>query len=321
MKEENLFESQMKLDTKAVNEVIEKLNSLDLEKVDLDYLKKIIVDSFKLIPYHKHYLPAGQKIYRARINDKYSKFFNKVVITKNAKSFTNVIEISNRKAEEILEFGRANIPGVSTFYGSSSLKLACAEVIQDVKYSFDQSKELLNVTVGEWITKKPIILAPLLYSEKVINVRKDISYHVHQNKKYMKGRYTDESIDIHDLIINFFSNQFAKKDIKSHHDYKISAFYSKILYEMNTVHKNNDEDINYDGILYPSVVMNFLGTNISLFDIDLNSKIELKNAYKVICANVDFNSNIPKLATVAIAEMENIDAMGNINWKDAFRNI
>ncbi|WP_162127791.1 hypothetical protein [Flavobacterium phycosphaerae] len=60
MKEKNPFED-LKLDKKSVAEAIESLNSLDLEKVEIDDLKKIIQSTFKLIPFHQHIIPAGQK--------------------------------------------------------------------------------------------------------------------------------------------------------------------------------------------------------------------------------------------------------------------
>lgn len=309
MKEKNPFDELNKI---RVEEAINKLSTLDLETLEIDNFKNLIKSSFKLIPFHKHFLLPGQKLFRARINYRYSKFTDKLIVINDEKDFINVSEISNRKAHEITEFGRANIPGVSSFYCSSNLKLACAEVIQDIKHSFNPKRELPFVTVGEWIIKKPIIVAPLFYSQKVTSVRKDIDSYVNRNKEYMKSKYSFESMEIHDMILTFFSDQFTKIDIKSHHDYKISAFYSEILSSLN----------DYDGILYQSVIANFSGTNICLFDNKLNSKIEINNVYKVMCANIDFNSNIPKFGTLLVAEKENIDReTGEINWKESFRTI
>ncbi|WP_394350913.1 hypothetical protein [Flavobacterium phycosphaerae] len=82
------------------------------------------------------------------------------------------------------------------------------------------------------------------------------------------------------------------------------------------------QTLNYDGIFYHSVVANFSGANLCLFDKSLSSKIELKNTFKVMCANIDFNSTIPKFHTLLIAENENIDKeTGGISWKEAFRVI
>ena len=159
-------------------------------------------------------------------------------------------------------------------------------------------------------------MAPLLYSEEVKTVRKDINSYVNQNRKYMESKYPSQSVQIHDLIMKFFSDQFSKKNISSHNDYKISALYSKILEDINA----SQSDIQYDGIIYPSVVANFLGTNISLFDNNLDSKIELTKAHKVLCANIDF-AETPKFGVAAISESDAIDESGNITWKTVFKTI
>lgn len=304
-------------DKNELLDFIKKLKSLNLEEYDIEDLEKIVYKGFGVIPFLQQPVPTNTKIFRSRINHKQIKFFDNFVFG-NQVEYNNVSEFGIKKAVDISEFGRANEPRESVFYGSTQLMLACAEVLQNVRKSLVTVTNPLLVTVGEWKVKKQLQLAPIYFSEKVCEVRNDLANHKNSYKKKIREKFIIHDIlDINDLIMEFFCDEFCK-DIKSHHDYKLSALYSKILKKWSMSPSAQHQNSIYNGIIYPSVAMSYVGDNISLFGENLDSIIELETAYKVLCFNFDYQLRYPRFTIMVIGQMENIDEYGNITWKEKF---
>jgi hypothetical protein len=67
----------------------------------------------------------------------------------------------------------------------------------------------------------------------------------------------------------------------------------------------------FDGIVYPSVVMNYQGDNIALIAIELDTKIKFKTAYEVICTDFDFENATFRFAK--IGQLNSVDENGKLN--------
>lgn len=86
--------------------IIYALKNADLSRVTYSRIINILVTELKSIPYITAKLKAGHHIERARIN-------------KPKEIFTSEAEITYRTDfENIIEYGRANSPGQSLFYGA-----------------------------------------------------------------------------------------------------------------------------------------------------------------------------------------------------------
>jgi len=314
MKHIDLHEFEKKYpDKEVVVDCIKKLKSLNLEKYDLKELNKMVNEGFHLIPFQHAFLAKGTNIFRGRVNHNLIKIGDNLVV--NRDTFDFKINEFSMKTSGLTEYNRASIPGEATFYGSSNLNLACTEVLQNIKKTFVPNKNALFVTVGKWKVKKDLHMAPIYFSEKVSVLRKDIAnYKSHYKSNARKIHKIPKAHDVSDLIMEFFCDEFCKKNIQSHHDYKLSALYARMLKDLNKVITAQRKMYIYDGLIYPSVAMNYAGDNISLFGENIDSLIELENAYKVLCFNFDFTAEIPKFNIAVIDEMDS-NENGVIQWK------
>ena len=297
------FESRFPSKETAI-EFIAKLRGLALKDISLKELDELIDGVFHMIPFSLGVIPKDTLLYRARVN-------------KKDKEFLHLDELTLRKPNDVKSFGRANQPEESIFYCSTNMNLACGEVLQDMKYSFQPKYEAGFATVSVWKVLKDIRVAPIYYSEKVTKVRKDIADYKEGNRKQVRdwNHVSHSTLDVSDLIMEFFCDEFSKSDINYEDDYKFSVSYTRRLQHANTLIAPQHEKERFDGIVYPSVALKFAGDNVALFDDNLYSKIKFETAYEVVCTHFDFE--IGSLNSFFLHEIESIDEKGNIVWKKA----
>jgi len=161
--------------------------------------------------------------------------------------------------------------------------------------------------MGIWKVREneTLRLAPLIDNENVKEIRPDMR-NVSEYSKTLYEKLTSEKvIKGSQIIAKFFADQFAKSNIKTPHDYKISSFFANTLREMN-----NSSKVKFDGILYPSVAHRFRGDNVAIFPESLY-KLEAVKCFSVICYNFDFeNGTLVKGITAEGKLAEN----GAIKW-------
>ncbi len=294
------FENDFPSSEKAI-EFIQKLKATDLRNISLVDLDNLISSVFKNIPFATGHILNGETLFRARVND-------------NKKDFENISELGMKQKENVFNYGRVNCPNESVFYCASNFELACSEVLQNIKYSFNPQKEIGITTVSEWETLKDLHISPIYYSKAVMERRKDIEEFKRNNSEFLrkKGVMTSETLDVSDLILEFFCDEFAKIKIATPDDYKFSVWYAWRLKRMNDQIVAQYEDNKFDGVVYPSVAMKFKGDNIALFDNDLDSKIKFKTAYVILCAGFDFEN--VSFKSFKIRELDSIDKDGRLKW-------
>lgn len=192
--------------------------------------------------------------------------------------------------------------------------MACCEVLQDLKYSFNLSKEIGLTTVGVWRVLKDLHVAPIYYSDTVCKVREDIAKYKAGNREFMRSKniVSHSPIDVSDLIMEFFCEEFSKNPIDFPEQYKFSASYARRIKQANSFLAEEHLDKSFNGLIYPSVAYKFKGDNIALFGENLESKIKLETAYKIVCTDFDFDNG--RLKSYFLHEIESIDEQGNIQW-------
>ncbi len=238
-------------------EFLQKLSESDLSKIGhrkiINHIKQNIP-----IPILTTIIKKGTPIFRGRTEE-------------NIKSFNNEFEISYRTDfANIKEYGRSNRPYQSVFYGSvpeSKNDYAPITLLTEILPDFFEDEKPVNnkhITIGLWIAKKDFEVADICYSKDYNHNPLMIEKQKLWNKK-LKEEYSD-SVNNYKDTLEFISNQFSKKNIKDHWDYKLSSVFFDIIQQKN-IH----------GVLYPSVKRDFEGLNLSLTHEVVDEFLELKS--------------------------------------------
>lgn len=234
-------------------EALTKLKELSnqLEHVEYCDIVDIIKTSIRFIPIPNTILRQHSRIDRVRKNI-------------NENLFTKVDELSYIKNPEIIknmkEFGRANMPFQSMFYGaieSSELKQQRVVAIAETSELF-QNPEGVHLdgelyTVSRWTNKKDLLLAQVIFSNEAIKINPDVKKAFEHQKEIARQSLKVEDFDYFIDFLVFISDQFARPK-NTHHDYKISTAYTNIVLEHPEI----------NGIVFPSVQTKLMGLNIVL---------------------------------------------------------
>jgi len=239
----------------ALKKSVLELNALDLSKIWVEGLKDKINSCFPIINFGEIMWDSRYHVFRVRRNE-YNEFA----------PYNNISEIGLPPADKT-PFGRANNEFDPIFYGSHQGDLALFESSQNLpEYERFTSQ---NFTMGIWKVKanETLRLAPLVDSEQVKAVREDMQkLSAFSDQLHNKHLSSEKVIEGSRIIRKFFADQFAKSDIKSTHDYKISSFYATTLKAMN-----ERSPVKFDGIVYPSVAYKYRADNVAIFPDSVDS--------------------------------------------------
>jgi len=258
-------------------EVLEKriaeLNSLDLSTFSVSELNDKINDYFPIINFGEVKWDSRYHLFRVRrnLNNQFDK------------PFESLKKIGLRSAKGT-PFGRANKENEAVFYGSGEGDLALFESCQNLQEH--QRFEPQNFTMGVWKIKdnEKLRLVPIVDSKLAQENRPDIRKASQLGEKLMTEQLSSKKVkEGSKLISNFFAEQFAKSDIKSPNDYKISSFFSDYIKRVNKISR-----VTFDGVLYPSVAHKYRAENVALFPESMN-KLEFVKCLSVTCYNFRFD--------------------------------
>ncbi len=245
----------------------------NLEYVDYDIVCKSIADlRDKFVP--TALLKKGCYIDRVRINN-------------NNEIFTNKEQVSYIHDKNILEnyvtFGRANEPKQEIFYGA----IESPEIQQPRIVAYFETSEILKeldkydnieeiFTLSRWRILEDIEIVEMIFSEEALKVSE---YSKLSLENQIKNYGHLELVDHFEKQGKFFSNEFARNDIKKNESfkYKISASYANYIW--NNTHLK--------GITYPSVQSKYIGQNVALLPelVDKYLKLETVAMFKFIREN------------------------------------
>lgn len=245
-----------------VKVIIAELKSFNLEEVDENALFSKIQE-LVFIPFPTAMLQNTFYVDRIRIND-------------GDKLFTSEEQISYRKDEQNIEkYGRANLQKQSLFYGAFESEnihlprfvnlIETSEIFRDIEKN-EHLDKVFYATLGRWKLKKNTEVLEIIFSEEYLKSE--------ENKRAFDYHYEKLIKSLPDfeqrlkLILEFFTSEFAKKIIKSHHQYKLSAIYFNLSLNSSP---------NIGGVKYPSVKSDYLGYNLALLPDFLDENFELAN--------------------------------------------
>jgi hypothetical protein len=236
----------------------------NLDSIDYDMIYKSIVDlKDKAVP--TAILKKGWYIDRVRIN-------------KPDEIFTSHEQVSYIHNQDIIDkdvdFGRANETKQTVFYGA----VESPEIKQPRVVAYFETSELLKnlssyenaeeiFTLSRWKILEDIEVIEMIFSDEALKVN-DYTKISLQNQ--IKNYQNLDLADHYEEQCRFFSNQFARNDVKKGESfkYKITAAYANYLWR-NTSSK---------GITYPSVQSEYLGQNVALLPEVVDKKLSLESA-------------------------------------------
>lgn len=245
----------MEIDFSETVKSIEKLKDINLNEANsYEKIKKILETI--IVPYNVITLNQGQYIFRGRRNE-------------NGEIFTQPKQLTYRTdVDNIENFGRANEPHQTIFYGANNTETALLETSS----LFNDSKVNLGVeeiSLGRWYVRKTINLLG------IINYKATKANSIVKNLQEEANRHPFNS-HITQYILAFFSNEFSRNARGKMHLYKISCAYFN-----HVVRKLYDEGIM--GVAYPSVQNEYKGLNVALIPeaVDNFMVMDMVGIYKI----------------------------------------
>jgi hypothetical protein len=259
-----------------LEETFKKLDNSDLQGISLTRLEHIFRNEVCFISYTLAHMKKGHFIYRARLNKKCE--------DGSPILFNSENEISYRTdLQNIKECGRANIPGQSMFYGSyDSESIETTRITNffeiDELRNINNTSEELYLTIGKWEIKEDFVVLEIVFNNESIANNPDVKRSYENQLSNFSKSYPNNIEEIQ-LILEFYSNQFAKKvERKRSDDYKISALYTFVALttkqsQLKKIDGSSSEPI--WGVVYPSVQTEFKGNNIALIPDAVENYLEL----------------------------------------------
>jgi hypothetical protein len=203
--------------------------------LDDEYAYEKLLDIFlKTRPFPVYTIPIEKEknfIYRTRENDK--------------RDFIDFSELSNPPIKNVTNFGRANKPFQSVFYGSDSWKTNITELMPN--WFLDKNTgDKITITITKWkvVENLNVIIIPDFKNEKMSEIIKRIK--------------TLEILDEELMFLSFINQIFNENTFYNKRIYKItSAFCNALIIYFSSL------GMKIDGVLYTSAQDNN-GWNLAL---------------------------------------------------------
>jgi len=263
--------------TKA--KILQELCAIDLSRISFPKLMDILLNQISSFPLLEIDIKKGSVIERGRINEAESLYMSEREIT------------IRDDFQNIKHFGRAHIPFRPVFYGSmisDDLEYPRYTILTELSERFRKGEDFeIAFTVGRWRVKRDFVACSFLYSDQYQEIERINKLIREWNKKLDENKDLDR--DELKRIGMLISDEFAKSEIRSNDDYKISAAMSEIIYKAGKA----------DAILYPGVRSDYKGLNIAIKG---GSVIDLLELEKVALFKANIINKKGDLNMTAIAE-------------------
>jgi len=270
------------------------------EKTVKSYISiKNILNAFS-IPLSYTKIPAGTPIFRNRVHEN-----PKNRIDENL--FQRIEDISHiTNPQIIIDFGRANEPMQSIFYGSTTSETAFFETSRTSRSQNDINFEIN--TIGQWILQEDINIAflPLNSTNRgKYSIADRLDADFQQLIKVFKNDNTDDL----QKVLELFSIEFSTDSRGKENDYLISCAFANYIYDQIGVEYESNEELVIDGIMYPSVQLISSGLNLALKShLVETQKLKLE---KVICQKIELIRD----NTYCNTEIINSKSINYNNWE------
>ncbi len=197
--------------------------------------------------------PAGNHIFRSRINDK-------------STPFDTIESISIPNEEFVLNFARVNRPRQSVFYGSENRPTSYMEFVLQLADKTPFEQEVI-ITIGAWEIQNDLKLALIFNPSSDRNTKYDKFY-----DEAFNSFISITPIELRKGTIRFFefiAEKFAKQVETDIETYMITCAYSNIVFATEQC----------DGIIYSSVPRGGDAYNVAIKkNLIAKGVLKLKNA-------------------------------------------
>jgi hypothetical protein len=239
-------------------------NRTDLEKINAEFLWRELWRYFPSIPVGIITLKKGEEVFRGRP-------------TKKGPSFKKVTDLSYVPFEEkakCKKYGRCNFPTQSLFYSSNNLDVAQMECL-----THHIDFRIGSLSFSKWVVEKDIIIADIILHDMDEVKATSIAEKRNHLHNLIKPDLNEEQFECVKMVLDFFGKQFAKSLIPSHYHYLFSVYLANRLLDLEVDGKK------IDGLQYPSIAMNYQGTNIVLKpEIIIDGKLKLVKTWEIMSA-------------------------------------
>ena len=229
---------------------------------------------FEIIPTYPIKVQKGTILFRGRVN-------SSTDLIKELK------DVGIKPKELVTSFGRANIPNNPVFYCSSNEETVVGEVTQwyineNGRFQDLITKNVINenwhpstsmLTISAWLVKEDLNIA-LLFNGQID--KRSISIQQHGKDRYDTLLNANKNhLHSKNLLIDFFSNEFGKTEVKHEFDYIYSAYYA---FEVFANEITDIKAIKFDGIKYTSIANENRGENYAISEYAFKNKVEFLGA-------------------------------------------
>lgn len=124
------------------------------------------------------------------------------------------------------------------------------------------------MTVSKWKITKNMRLAEMVFKKDRIASTPEIEKAYQFHLKAFRENMPEEEVQKLISILEFYSEEFAKAEIITDADYKISAAYAESVFKTGNV----------QGIIYPSVRTDYEGSNVALLPKTVDDHLQFEEA-------------------------------------------
>jgi len=257
-----------------IEQALNEFKSLDWTGKAFNEIVKEYRNTFVTIPTCHIVMPKGTVLFRGRKNE-------------GDKLFTHLDEIGLKPKDKVHSFGRSNIPGEAVFYACTNEETVAREVTQWYINDSGRAQDLITrrimgmgwnaftsfMTISAWHVTEDLNLA-LLFNADDQKRTAAIQAIALERTKPADGQSENYHKSFH-KILDFFSNEFGKLDVKHELDYIYSAYYAYEIY-----HQSNkaNPSLTLDGVKYASIANDCRGENVALCETAFRKKISYLGA-------------------------------------------
>lgn len=257
MEEVNLDNVLKDVKIEDIQKRIEELQKLNLETQDFNELKNLVLPLIQC-GLNTVIFPRGMRIHRGRCIDVDKEYLK------------HSSQLSYPPTNNLLRYNRASSGKYQIFYGSAS-KVYGNNELGHIAVNFELSQihdesfpnEFEYIGLGRWYSTDDFRVAVLGLDSKIAENNDDAV----KLKEFQTTLLNDlpERFKVIQLVSNFLSHEFSKK-VKFEYEYKITAAYGEVLFEMG-----------FPAIMFPSVKTDGRVFNIAIMKkhVDNNLKCEV----------------------------------------------
>ena len=276
--------------------------------------------TFVSIPTYRVQVKKDTILFRARKNE-----------GKDEDLFKAVSDVGIVPDKYVKSFGRAHIPGHPAFYCSTNEETVVREATQWYINDTGRAQDLITkgimgmgwspftsmMTISAWRVKEDLTLALLFNGDP--EKRTPAIQQIEKERMTLDGADNENYRRSENLIIDFFSTEYGKLDVKHEYDYLFSAYYAYEVYkEVNRA----DPSLKLDGVKYASIANDLRGENIAICKDSFLKKIEFLGANYCYTYNSN-NRDIANAGSCIIGRDKSALLLddGTFRWVDSSNDV